>query len=125
MAASLDDLLAYLPDNSTGEISAADLRTVVTGLWGRVIVGGLTSDGELVGAPTSWSAVMIEGGLYTVTHQLGTPDYAVIITPLAKSLDGVSPAVEATDATSFTFGLYSAAHQGLHGCYTNFVVVLK
>lgn len=30
---TLDDLLALLPDNTTGQISAADMRTVVTGLW--------------------------------------------------------------------------------------------
>lgn len=124
MAASLDDLLALLPDNTTGEISAADLRAVVTGLWGRVIVGGIESDGTLV-APNGWTAEMLEPGLYKVTHNLGTVDYAVIITPLAKTIDGWSPAVEATDETSFTFGVYSTAHQGLHGVYANFVVVLK
>lgn len=123
--ASLDDLLALLPDNSTGEITAADLRDVVTGLWGRVLVGGMESDGTLVQAPSGWSCVMEQPGLYTVTHNLGTLDYAVIITPLAKSSDGISPAVEATSGTAFTFGLYSAIHEGLHGCYVNFVVVLK
>lgn len=30
---TLDELLALLPDNTTGDISAADLRTVVTELW--------------------------------------------------------------------------------------------
>ena len=30
---TLDDLLALLPDNSTGEISAADMRTIVTDLY--------------------------------------------------------------------------------------------
>ena len=30
---TLDDLLALLPDNSTGEIDAADLRAIVTELW--------------------------------------------------------------------------------------------
>jgi hypothetical protein len=29
----LDELLALLPDNTTGEIDAADLRTIVTDLW--------------------------------------------------------------------------------------------
>lgn len=33
---TLDDLLALLPDNDTGAISAADMRTVVTGLWERI-----------------------------------------------------------------------------------------
>lgn len=30
---TLDDLLALLPDNETGQITAADLRTVVSELW--------------------------------------------------------------------------------------------
>lgn len=32
---TLDDLLDLLPDNSTGEISALDLRVIVTDLWAR------------------------------------------------------------------------------------------
>lgn len=32
---TLDELLALLPDNTTGDIDAEDLRTVVTGLWDR------------------------------------------------------------------------------------------
>lgn len=125
MTTTLEELLAYLPDNTAGDISAADLRTVVTGLWGRTVIGGLTSDGTLVGAPDGWTAVMEQPGLYTVTHNLGTVDYAVIITPLAKSSDGISPAVESTSESAFTYGLYSAIHQGLHGCYVNFQVVVK
>lgn len=31
--ATLEELLALMPDNTTGEISAADMRTVVTGVW--------------------------------------------------------------------------------------------
>lgn len=30
---NLDDMLALLPDNTTGQISADDLRQIVTGLW--------------------------------------------------------------------------------------------
>lgn len=30
---ALEDLLALLPDNDTGEIDAADMREVTTGLW--------------------------------------------------------------------------------------------
>lgn len=30
---TLEEMLALLPDNSTGEIDAVDLRTIVTGLW--------------------------------------------------------------------------------------------
>lgn len=31
--ATLEELLALLPDNSTGQISAADMRDVITALW--------------------------------------------------------------------------------------------
>ena len=34
--ASLDDLLALAPDNTTGDISAADLRAIITGLFEHV-----------------------------------------------------------------------------------------
>jgi len=33
---TLNDLLALLPDNTSGDISAADLRTITTALWNRV-----------------------------------------------------------------------------------------
>lgn len=33
---ALDDLLALFPDNTSGAISAADLRTAITALWDRV-----------------------------------------------------------------------------------------
>jgi|SRR5262245_11597715 len=32
---TLDDLLALLPDNTVGDISAADMRTIVTELWNQ------------------------------------------------------------------------------------------
>jgi hypothetical protein len=35
---TLDELLALLPDNTTGKIDAADLRTIVTELWDRQFV---------------------------------------------------------------------------------------
>jgi hypothetical protein len=37
-------------------------------------------------------------------------------------VDAWSPAIEATTATSFTYGIWSNEHQGLHGAYSNFVV---
>lgn len=39
MTTDLDDLLALLPDNDTGQISANDLRTIVTSLWAHTWVG--------------------------------------------------------------------------------------
>jgi hypothetical protein len=37
---TLDEMLALLPDNDTGEISAADLRTIVTELWHQASIYG-------------------------------------------------------------------------------------
>jgi hypothetical protein len=37
---TLDDLLALLPDNDTGEITASDLRTIVTELWHQASIYG-------------------------------------------------------------------------------------
>lgn len=36
---TLDDLLALLPDNDSGQISANDLRTIVAELWAHTWVG--------------------------------------------------------------------------------------
>lgn len=47
--AELEELLELLPDNTTGEIDAADLREIVTALWEKIealpISGG--DDGEV------------------------------------------------------------------------------
>jgi hypothetical protein len=123
VATTLDALLALLPDNQTGAISAADLRDVVTGLWGVPYVGQVASDGTLVGGPPGWSSSLDPTtGLYTVQHDLGTEAYAVVVTPMAKVEGGYAPAVEATTPTSFTYGVWSSTAGGLHGMYTNFVV---
>lgn len=37
---TLDDLLALLPDNTTGDIGADDLRTIVTELWNLASMAG-------------------------------------------------------------------------------------
>ena len=37
---TLEEILALLPDNTTGDIDAADLRTVVTELWNKPADGG-------------------------------------------------------------------------------------
>lgn len=52
-------MLALLPDNSTGEISAADLRSVVTGLWNR-----LTSVSR---EPYKYTTTAIAAGQVTVS----------------------------------------------------------
>lgn len=146
MATTLDELLALLPDNSTGAIDAADLREVVTGLWDYTVevqralndaivqaagavqatvplVGQVASDGTLVGGPEGWSAEYDPAThLYTVHHDLGTEAYAVTITPMAKVEGGYAPAVEATTTTSFTYGVWSSTSDALHGIYANFVV---
>jgi hypothetical protein len=146
---TLDDLLALLPDNTSGEISAADLRTIVTELWnytasvqatlnGVVVnsvpalearsakAGQVASDGTLVYGPDGWTSERLEAGVYKVTHNLHvTEDYSVTITPLAHAIDGWAPGVDAIDEDSFTYGIYSTQHAGLHDVYTNFVVAVN
>lgn len=49
--ATLDDLLALLPDNNTGAIDAADLRYIVTELWDYTLnVQTAVNDGAIVAA---------------------------------------------------------------------------
>lgn len=146
MATTLEDLLALLPDNQTGAISAADLREVTTGLWDYTAgvqrdlndaiveatlalqrdmpkVGQVASDGSMVGGPAGWTSSYDAGtGLYTVQHDLGTEAYAVVVTPLVKDEGGFAPAVEETTSTSFTYGVWSSKTGAVHGMYTNFVV---
>jgi Ca2+-binding EF-hand superfamily protein len=40
---TLEELLALLPDNTTGEISAADMRTIVTELWNHATPAEMVS----------------------------------------------------------------------------------
>jgi hypothetical protein len=39
MTTDLDDLLALLPDNNSGQITASDLRTITATLWSHTWVG--------------------------------------------------------------------------------------
>lgn len=50
--ATLDELLALLPDNTSGLIDASDLREIVTVLWQR---SGVTSSGMWKYAPADFS----------------------------------------------------------------------
>lgn len=45
--ATLAELLALLPDNTTGEISAADLRAVITGVWDEAATATAALQGEV------------------------------------------------------------------------------
>jgi hypothetical protein len=58
VSATLADLLALLPDNRSGEISAADLREVVTGLWEYTAqVQAALSDVVVTGLPAAQQAI--------------------------------------------------------------------
>jgi hypothetical protein len=126
-ATTLDDLLALLPDNDTGAIDAADLRTAVTALWYKSAIGGqVTSDGTLAYGPPGWTASRSGAGIYTVTHNLGTLDYAVNITPLTKTPDqGLSASIVATAVGMFTFQVFNSSTQSLHDVWTTFVVAVN
>jgi hypothetical protein len=69
---SLDELLALLPDNSTGAIDAADLRAIVTELFNAAntyaqtfsyawsTTGGSPSTGKVVTGNLAWDATVTE-----------------------------------------------------------------
>lgn len=107
--ATLEEMLALLPDNITGEISAGDLRTIVTNLWARSagFAGQVNGDdGSLVSAPAGWTGTLDDVGVYTVTHDLNLPanSYSVVVTELQHTdQEPAIAAVISTGPTSFTF----------------------
>lgn len=108
--AELADLLAKLPDNQSGEISAQDMRDIVTQLWLRsTAYGGMVvNTGELRSGPSGWTAVRDAVGVYTVTHNLNIPAdlYSVVVTEMQLETQApVVAAILATTATSFTYAL--------------------
>ncbi len=61
---TLNDLLALLPDNNTGDIDASDLRAIVTALWERA-AGSLAGNWQInpqVGANPGGGQVTSESG---------------------------------------------------------------
>jgi hypothetical protein len=66
---TLDELLALLPDNNTGAIDAADLRTIVTDLFtkaGAAAAGVVSVAGDVSALASRVTGV--EGGLSTVNQ---------------------------------------------------------
>lgn len=84
MAMTLDEMLALLPDNTTGEIGADDLRTIVTEIWN----GFVAANGRV-------SALEQETGHATVND--------------AWQLDAGAGAVPANGEISCDTGVYNAA----------------
>jgi hypothetical protein len=72
--ATLAELLALLPDNTTGEISAADMRQVVTGIWGETALAVKSVNDTL---PDLAGAVSIPEGITLIPEgtepALGSP----------------------------------------------------
>lgn len=55
---TLDEMLALLPDNTTGQISAADLREVVTGLFEYITaVHEIINEVVVTGLPAAQNAI--------------------------------------------------------------------
>lgn len=72
--ATLEELLALMPDNDTGEISAEDMRTVTTGLWDETEVAVKTVNGQ---APDAAGNVVTPEGITLIPEgtepPLGSP----------------------------------------------------
>lgn len=127
MATDLNDLLALLPDNTSGQISAADMRQIVAVLWAKGSLGGqVDSNGAGAGLPPGWSTRRVDVGVYEVTHHLGTLSYAVAITPLDHdTTDAIVPSLTAADADTFTYQTFHTGRSALHDVYTQFVVAVN
>lgn len=81
--ATLAELLALLPDNTTGEIDAADMREIVTELWGEATGGAVDSiefnvnatPGEHTPGTVRWDptseTLVFDGSVAGTTLQIG------------------------------------------------------
>lgn len=140
--ATLDDLLARFPDNTSGEIGADDMRYAITELWNYIAsvqstLNGLVFDvakmagagevdnaGALVQGPAGWSATRLETGVYKVNHTLDTEAYSVVVNPMIKTeSDFYACAINETALDSFTYEIYSSSAGGRHDAYSSFIVV--
>lgn len=70
--ATLDDLLALLPDNSSGAIDADDLRTIVSELWG----GTASLEARLIALEASTGEISYDG-IWQFNPQVGAVPQAM------------------------------------------------
>lgn len=69
---TLAELLALLPDNTTGEISAEDMRTVVSGIWDEFATGFAVNDGRISALENSGAATGPSvTGIWQINPQAG------------------------------------------------------
>lgn len=87
---TLEELLALLPDNNTGAIDAADLRTIVTELWNN------NADADSVNEAQDTELTALDGRVDGVETENATQNTAI------TTLDGRVDAVEAVNATQDT-----------------------
>ena len=78
--ATLDELLALLPDNDTGAIDAADLREVITGVWNEGATAGAALHAELAALADYVQTIQPGGGdtrtvtgIWQINPQNGAP----------------------------------------------------
>lgn len=74
---------------------------------GTIYAGSLNSDATVVFLPSGWTAVVGSGGSvgkYTVTHNLGTSNYAIVVTATAGFNYG---AVTSVGTSTFIVTMYS------------------
>lgn len=82
---TLDELLAYLPDNSTGAIDASDLRAVVTGLFDMVTE--LEASIQAIQVGDSGGTTISLTGIWQVNPQAGTDPGGAQVTQDTGVLD--------------------------------------
>jgi hypothetical protein len=91
--AKLEDLGGNLFRSTTAYVDLAKFGPAMRS-------GRLGSDGTGVNLPRGWSSAKAGTGVYTVTHNLGTTDYAVIATCNSSNADLVQRVTVAADSFS-------------------------
>lgn len=62
--------------------------------------GSVTSGGTAVFLPTGWSVAHTSTGVYTITHKLGTANYAVVVTGTGAFSYGNVPGITNVGSTT-------------------------
>jgi hypothetical protein len=98
---TLEELLALLPDNSSGAISAADMRIIVTNLYdrsGETLYPGPFTDLAVVGSFTAFPTTPLVQTVSAVTDRTVLVNFGAYIDTNVNNND-VSLAVELSGAT--------------------------
>ena len=89
-----------------------------------LVYGGvIAANGTATVISTGWTSSTFGAGEYTITHNLGTTNYSVVVSPLTDSGVGYSMAIYAYDATTVTVFAYDSTNT-LHDHAFTFILTV-